>query len=301
MIIVVGSINMDIVVQVDHQPAPGETILGSDYETHPGGKGANQAVAAARLGANVRMIGRVGSDAFGQQLLSGLNHEGIDTHWLKTLETPSGVAFINVDKQGQNSIIVAPGANARLKPEELRPEAFAKAKVVLMQLEIPLNTVRRAAKLGQEAGATVILNAAPAKQLEPSDYQDIDVLVVNEIEAGMLLGKARACNPAEALALADNLLKLIPAVIITLGEQGAVWKSDNDAGQLPAFAVAALDTTAAGDAFLGALALALSQGDSLANAVRSASAAGALAASKAGAQPSLPTRDELENFLRGSL
>lgn len=299
MIATVGSINMDLVVQVKHHPEPGETILGSDYTAHPGGKGANQAVAASRLGGRVQMIGRVGKDVFGKQLLEHLNTEEIDVRWVEQLDVPSGVAFISVDDQGQNSIIVAPGANKHLGPDSLVPQAFEGAKVILLQLETPLLTVRAAGRLGKQAGATTILNAAPATSLDKRDLEFIDVLAVNEIEAGMLLNKARPQNPDEALAQAADLSKLVPSVIITLGKQGTIWKRAGDAGEgyQEPFRVEAVDTTAAGDAFLGALAVALAEEQSLKAAVRWASAAGALAATKVGAQPSLPRRDDIEQLL----
>lgn len=300
MVLTVGSINMDLVVKVNHHPEPGETILGLDHEAHPGGKGANQAVAASRLGQKVRMVGRLGADAFGEQLLQGLQSEGIDTQWIERLDLPSGVAFISVDQKGQNSIIVAPGANQQLSPENLQLRAFDNAEVVLLQLEIPLATVREAARLGKSAGATTILNAAPAGRLVASDYKFVDLLVVNEVEAAMLLGKNRPQDPTEALALAADFLNLVPTVVITLGEQGTVWRGGRAEGHQKAFRVSPVDTTAAGDAFLGTLAASIAENKPLEAAVRWACAAGALATTKAGAQSSLPMREDIERLLGNS-
>jgi ribokinase len=294
VIVVVGSINMDLVVRVERQVRPGETLLGSDYETHPGGKGANQAVAAARAGGKVRMVGRVGEDAFGGILLDGLGAEGIDLEHVRALSGPTGVAFISVDARGQNSIIVAPGANRRLKPEDLEPSAFTGAKAVLLQLEIPLETALVAAKLGREAGAKVILNLSPARPLSEAELEDIDLLLVNETEASALLEMDEGAIAEQPEEAAGKLTALASRVVLTLGERGAVWATPEESGHKSAFAVTVADTTAAGDAFAGALAVALTSGYSLAEATRWANAAGALAASRPGAQPSLPYQGEID-------
>jgi ribokinase len=300
MIVVVGSLNMDLVLRVERLPQPGETVLGGAYETHPGGKGANQAVAAARLGGRVRMVGRVGEDAFGQSLKAGLAREGVDTTWIRESPGPSGVAFILVDPRGQNQIAVAPGANARLTPGDLPEEAFREARVLLLQLEVPLETVERAVALGREAGARVLLNAAPVQSLPPGVLHGVDLLLVNEVEAGQLAGASPPRSPEEGLALARRLRDLVPRarVVLTLGAQGAVWWGEGG-GHIPAFPVEAVDATAAGDAFAGALAVALAEGMKTEAALRFASAAGALAATRPGAQPSLPRRTEVNAFLRG--
>lgn len=297
----VGSINMDLVVHVKRHPLPGETLLGSDYQTFPGGKGANQAVAAARSGGRVGMVGCLGNDGFGGQLLQGLIQDGIETGWIKRVEGPSGVAFIAVNAQGQNSIIVAPGSNYRLLPEDLQAEAFRGAKVVLLQLEVPLPTVIAAARRGQEAGATVILNAAPARALTPQELQDVDLLVVNEFEAGIVGGQRAPQGVQEALQTAQSLCEQVSSVVITLGAAGCVWAEgfSGEPGYLPAFEVDPVDTTAAGDAFVGMLASRLARGEALAPALGWASAAGALATTREGAQPSLPTLAEVESFLAG--
>jgi ribokinase len=301
VIVVVGSINMDLVVQVAQFPKAGETLLGGDYAQHPGGKGANQAVAAVRAGAAVRMIGRLGADAFGQQLKTGLATEGIDTgHVTQLQDVPSGVAFISVNESAQNCIIVSPGANARLSPEDLSSQHFHEAKAVLLQLEIPLETALQAARFGREAGATIFLNLAPAQKLSGDQLSLIDVLIVNESEAALLTGlsaEAVAQHPKDALS---QLAQIVKQVVLTLGEQGAVWHDGADTGHQPAFAVTAKDTTAAGDAFVGALAVAMTEGKPLTEAVRFAAAAGALATTRVGAQPSLPERLAIESLVQDS-
>ena len=298
MIVTVGSINMDLVVKVSTYPDAGETVLGSDYELHHGGKGANQAVAAAKLEHAVRFVGALGNDDFAKQLLSGLQQVSIDVTHVKQTRGPSGVAFISVDANGQNRIIVSPGANKHVQADDLNLAMFTDASVALLQLEIPLATVKRAAKLAKQAGATVVLNAAPAQQLHKDDLADVDVLIVNEIEAGMLLGKARAQNISEAQGYARELLAFVPQVVVTMGALGVVWKTADAHGQLDVHAVTVVDSTAAGDAFVGALSVAVAEGQQLEDAVQVANAAGALAVTKAGAQPSLPSRDELKAFLK---
>jgi ribokinase len=311
-IVVVGSLNMDLVVPVPRFPVAGETLLGGDYARHPGGKGANQAVAAARAGGIVAMVGRVGTDAFGEALVDGLAADGVATEAVAALgDAPTGVAFISIDPSAQNTIIVAPGANARLAGSDLEPERFAGAQVVLLQLEVPLETTLRAARLGRGAGARVVLNLAPAQPLTAAQLADVDLLLVNETEAAGLTGIAAdevARAPERAAAA---LTALVPAAVLTLGAAGAAWaEAGADAGGeaagaggeavtglVPGFAVEAIDTTAAGDAFAGALAVRLAQGAPLAEAVRYANAAGALAATRPGAQPSLPTAAELDAFL----
>lgn len=299
MIVVVGSLNMDIVVRVERLPVPGETVLGEDYECHPGGKGANQAIAAARLGGKVRLVGRVGTDVFGQQLCSQLESAHVETAWLETVSGPSGVALVTVDKAGQNTIVVSPGANAKLKPEDLFEQVFDGVDLLLTQLEVPLETVKRATDLAKQAGALVVLNAAPARTLAKDLLRNVDLLLVNEIEAGAILGVSPPCNLEESYLVAQALAKWVPWVIVTLGSQGVVWAIDGKLGHQPAFPVKVVDATAAGDAFAGALAVGLAEGRSLEEVILFATAAGALTVTRKGAQPSLPTRDEVEEFLRG--
>ncbi|XOB98235.1 ribokinase [Deinococcota bacterium DY0809b] len=296
-VLVVGSLNMDLVVPVPRHPKPGETVVGGDLRRFPGGKGANQAVAAARLGARVRMIGRVGADAYGAELKRGLEAEGIETADVAELDAPTGVALIGVSEDGQNAIVVSPGANARLRPEDLAPERFAGAGVAVLQLETPLATVRRAAELGRAAGARVLLNAAPAQALPEGLLKAVDLLVVNEFEAAQVAGAREPEGPEEALALARELARRVPVAVVTLGARGLVWAGVEGEGVLPAFEVRAVDTTAAGDAFVGGLAAALAAGEPLQPALRFASAAGALAATRPGAQPSLPNKEAVETLL----
>lgn len=293
MIVVAGSLNVDYVVTVSRHPAPGETMLGSNYARHLGGKGANQAVAAARAGAAVRMIGCVGSDADGEALRRALEVEHVDVRGLRRADAPSGAAFITVDRAGQNAIVVAPGANALLTPDAIAPLLFEGARVVIVQLEIPAPAVRAATRFGAEAGATVVLNAAPIRDLDPADLADVSVLVVNESEAASFAGRPAPRSPGEALALAAGLRSRVPAVVVTLGDQGAVWSDGKETFHAEAFAVPVVDTTGAGDAFVGVLGAALAEGKPPHEAMRFASAAGALATTKRGAQEGMPHRADV--------
>ncbi|TAH53425.1 MAG: ribokinase [Chloroflexota bacterium] len=303
-IIVVGSLNMDLIVRTPRIPAPGETILGHTFSTAPGGKGANQAVAAAKLGAPVKLIGRVGADDFGKQLRSQLNAVGVDAQFVfEDAQAASGVALISVDDQGQNSIIVAPGANGRVTRQDVDSarEAIRAARVVIAQLEIPLDSVTYALRVAHNAGALTILNPAPARQLSSELLQNVDVIIPNETEAALLTGLP--VHDFDSATQAAHALQQMGArtVIITLGEKGALWLNENAvAQQVTPFQVQVVDTTAAGDAFVGALGVALAREQDWETSLRTASAAGALAATKLGAQPSLPTRAELEEFLAGT-
>mgnify|MGYP006300617795 CR=1 FL=1 len=296
-VLVVGSVNVDLVTRVSRFPQPGETLLGSDYETHHGGKGANQAVAAARMGARVSMLGRVGRDAFGARLRDALATEGIDVRRLEDVEGPSGAAFITVDATGQNTIVVAPGANARLAPDDLPEEAFREADVVVLQHEIAPATVARAIEMGRRSGATVLVNAAPARAGALRDLSGCDLLIVNETEGATLLDEGPTGAPDAILAA---LAEVVPAVVLTLGARGVAWRARGTTGRRSAHSITPVDTTAAGDAFVGSLAAALANGLDLAQAVRLGNAAGALAATRAGAQPSLPHRAEVERMLDGA-
>lgn len=299
-VIVVGSLNMDLVTRTPRIPQPGETIIGSGFHTLPGGKGANQAVAAARLGAQVSMIGRVGDDSFGSLLLDNLAAASVDhTLVIRDPEAATGVALIVVDDAGQNSIVVASGANARLSPGDVDAgvDAIAAADVLLLQSESPMETVMRAAEVGQACGVTVILNPAPARPLPDELLSLIDVLVPNESETALLAGMD-VVSQADAEKAAAALLNLgVGIVILTLGSRGALVARETGADVFPAFDVTPVDTTAAGDAFVGGFAVALAEDRPLAEAVRWGNAAGALATTKLGAQPSLPTREMLEAML----
>ena len=292
---VVGSLNMDLVVQVPHHPGPGETVLGSDYATYPGGKGANQAVAAARAGAQVEMWGAVGSDEFGRLLQENLEHNGVDTRHLRQLEGPSGLALITVDPGGQNRIVVSPGANGRYLPEHL--PTFTPAALLLLQLEIPLPTVQAAAEQAFAQGIPILLNPAPIAPLPGSLLRRVRYLVLNESEAAAL-AQLPVETPAQAEKVAQALQRQgIPTAIVTLGGAGLVWADGGESGYLPAHPVAVVDTTAAGDSFCGALAACLATGKPLREALRFANAAAALCVTRPGAQPSLPRRAEIEAFL----
>ena len=299
-ITVVGSLNMDLIARTPRFPQPGETIIGDEFHTAPGGKGANQAVAAARLGARVSMVGRVGRDAFAESLLNNLAAAGADhTFVIHDPEAATGVALIAVDDAGQNSIIVASGANARLSPVDVdgAEAAIAGADALLLQLESPLETVTRAAKVACAHGVSVILNPAPARSLPGALLALVDVLIPNESETALLAGLPVG-DPAEAEAAAAALRELgVGTVILTLGERGALLAREDGEEYFPAFEVTPVDTTAAGDAFVGGFAVALAEGRSLAEAVQWGNGAGALATTKLGAQPSLPTRQDLEGLL----
>jgi ribokinase len=295
-ILVVGSLNMDLVVRVARHPRVGETLLGGEFQTFPGGKGANQAVAAARLGAAVRMIGCVGSDAFGAGLLAAVEKDGVDTSCIRKDDSAaSGVALITVSQDGQNTIVVAAGANAQLSAQDVlsAEAAFEDAGAVVLQLEIPLPAVEAAARLGRKHGAVVLLNPAPAQPLSDGLLALVDYLIPNQTELQQLAGLSNLDHAASAL-----LGRGVRNLVVTLGEQGARWVSAAGMVDAPAFKVQAVDTVAAGDAFVGAFAVALAEGRPVAQALRYGNAAGALAVTRAGAQPSLPSRAELEAFLR---
>jgi ribokinase len=297
---VVGSLNMDLVARAPRIPQPGETIIGSDFHTVPGGKGANQAVAVARLGAHVSMVGRVGRDTFAGPLLDNLAAAGVDHSFvIQDSEAATGVALIVVDDAGQNSIVVASGANMRLSPADVdgAEAAIAGADALLLQLESPLETVTRAAKVARTHGVKVILNPAPARPLPGALLSLVDVLIPNESETALLTGLPVG-DQAEAKAAATALLALgVGTVILTLGERGALLAREEGAEHFPGFDVTPVDTTAAGDAFVGGFAVALAEGQTLAEAVRWGNSAGALATTKLGAQPSLPTRRAVEKLL----
>lgn len=299
-ILVVGSLNMDLVVQSPLIPRPGETIIGGQFATHPGGKGANQAVAAARAGADVSIVGRVGSDAFGDQLLVGLAEAGVGSkHVRRDIDTATGVALIVVEQSGQNSIVIAPGANSALTPADVEAaeDLIAESDLLLLQLEVPLDTVSRAAQLAQNHGTTVILNPAPACELPAALLSAVDVLIPNESEAELLTGLSVQTEEEAAFAARKLQQQGASVVIITLGSRGTLAADRSVLYRMPAFDVTPVDTTAAGDAFVGAFAVALAKSGALVDAIRWGSAAGALATTQAGAQPSLPSRARIADLL----
>ncbi|MBD1939371.1 ribokinase [Microcoleus sp. FACHB-68] len=301
-VIVFGSINLDLVAKTPRLPIAGETLAGHHFLTAGGGKGANQAVAAARLGVPAQMVGRVGGDSFGEELLASLQAAGVDTAGvLIDSDAHSGVAMIAVDDAGENSIIIVAGANGRVKTSDVGRliKLLPAAKVLLLQLEIPLTTVLLAAAAGQNAGIPVILDPAPARPDIPAGlYPLVDIITPNEIEAAQLVGFP--VNDPETAAKAAEQLRSRGAgtAIVKLGDQGVFCASAAESFFVPAFPVEAVDTVAAGDAFNGALAAALATGLSLHQAVIWGAAAGALCASKAGAQPSMPNRQTFDEFLK---
>jgi ribokinase len=300
-IVVVGSSNTDMIIKLDRIPRPGETRLGGEFLTAAGGKGANQAVAAARAGGDVTFVARVGQDMFGEQAVAGLLANGINVQHVQYDKRPSGVALIFVGEDGENSIGVGSGANARLSPADVRKArgAIAAADVVVMQLESPLETVQAAADLASEKGILVILNPAPAQALPEKLLKKISILTPNETEAQLLTG-VKVTGEASCARAADILLKRgVKTVIITLGAQGAFVATAKSKTLVPGFKATPVDTTAAGDTFNGALAVALAEGRDTLEAVRFANAAGAVAVTRMGAQPSAPTRKEIEKLLRG--
>ncbi|GIG68288.1 ribokinase [Phytomonospora endophytica] len=291
---VVGSVNMDLVATAPTLPAPGETVLGHGFSTVPGGKGANQAVAAARAGGRTAFIGAVGSDGFGAELRSALELSGLDTDGLRTVPGPSGVALIAVDDAGENSIVVAPGANGELKHLTVEDRGrIGAASVLVCQLEVPLLAVLEAARAAHDAGTRVILNAAPARALPPELLSLVDLLVVNEGEAAML-ASVEGGDPAE---LAAALLTTVPHVVLTLGGAGSRYAArDREQVAIDAPKVDVVDTTAAGDSFTGALAVAWAEGRDLPDACRWASAAGGVTVQRPGATSALPGRAEIDEL-----
>ncbi len=300
---VVGSLNMDLVIRAPHLPSAGETVLGGSFATFAGGKGANQAVGAARLGATVTMVGRVGDDAFGRSLRDGLAHERIDASGVRTDATAAtGVALITVDGAGQNTIVVASGANATLTREDVvaARNAITQSAVLLLQLEVPLDVVHYAAQIAHAAGCAVILDPAPAPSQPLPDelYRLLSVIHPNEVEARALTGIAIATE-ADARRAAEALLaRGCQAAVIKLGSRGAYLAAGTGREAIPAIRVTVVDTTAAGDAFAAGMAVALAEKASLQAAVQFATVVAALKVTRMGAQPSMPTREELREFAR---
>lgn len=300
-IMVIGSINMDLVVRVPHFPAAGETIAGTQFQMIPGGKGANQAVAASRLGSRVAMIGRVGQDLFGQVLLEGLNSQGVDTQEVRRdEEANTGIAMIMVDPSGENRIVIAAGANGQVSKADVEAaqECISRSSILITQFEIPLPVVEYALAVARRHGVTTILNAAPGYQVSIDLLEKVDYLVLNEGECHILTG-IEVGDASSAQAAARHLLKRGPRkVIVTLGEKGALLAEDGLEIGYKAPPVAVVDTTAAGDAFIGGLAVALLQGFVAADALYYAICAGSLAVTKFGAQSSLPSAAEVHELYR---
>lgn len=296
-VLVVGSLNMDLDVFVPRLPQTGETVLGGTFATIPGGKGANQAVAAARMGAAVTMIGRVGNDEYGQTLRQLAAQDGIDTSYIEVdPKEPSGVALITVDREGRNTIVVASGANLALTTDHLHKaeRAFSAADVLVTQLESPLEVVSEAVNLAVKRGMHVILNPAPARSLPEELLAEVEFFIPNEGEAVHIAG-TESLEAAIPKLLGFGVCNLI----ITLGEHGVLLVTRDGRKQFPAHKVEAIDTVAAGDAFVGAFATGIAEGMSVEEAIQLGNAAAAVSVTRRGAQTSLPARADVESFLRG--
>ncbi len=296
-VFVVGSINQDFVLKVERRPEPGETVTGAKLSLFPGGKGANQAVAAARLGTEVAMFGRVGEDPFGEELVKNLRGNGVNTSRVQALSgAPTGSAFITVTPDGENTIIVSPGANRSFGPEEIGAvtEELRRTRVLVAQLEVDVEAVEAAARVVEEAGGQFLLNLAPPREVSDALLSLCDPLVVNEHEARFLLGEEAQGNPEESTR---RLLDLGPhSAVVTLGAEGAILATAGSPRHFPAPKVEAIDTTGAGDAFVGAMAAKLARGAPLEEAVPYAVLAGAAAVTSEGAQGSLPSPEEVEKL-----
>lgn len=291
-ILVIGSSNTDMTVKSSHLPAPGETVMGDRFVMGPGGKGANQAVAAARLGGDVTFICKVGRDVFGEKAIEGYRKDNIDTQHIMLSDQPSGVALILVDGGGENSISVAPGANGDLTPADIESKAdvIRSADILILQLEIPVESVEKAVSIAKEAGVYVILNPAPAKRLPEELLENVSLLTPNQSELEILTG-----IKGDVRAGLDALVERgVGEVILTLGSKGSMVYSGGEPVLIPALKVDAVDTTAAGDTFCGALAVAISEGKSLTDAARFATCASALTVQKMGAQVSIPYRKDMK-------
>lgn len=299
-IVVIGSSNTDLVVNTDRAPEGGETVLGNGFVVNHGGKGANQAVAVSRIGGTVSFISKVGNDTFGSQMRRHYEDEDMDVSYVFVdALAPSGVALIIVDGKAENRIVVAPGANGNLTEEDIDKAGLAveKSEFVLLQLEIPMTTVEYAVRMAALLGKKVIVNPAPACPLSEELLRDVYLITPNETEAGILTGITIVDNDS-AIKAAEALLGLgVQNVVITLGEKGALVYNAEVSMFVPAYQVKAVDTTAAGDVFNGALAVALSEGRTLPDAARFACAASAISVTRMGAQNSVPSRDELDNYI----
>ncbi|BES66621.1 ribokinase [Gottschalkiaceae bacterium SANA] len=297
-ICVVGSLNMDLVARGQRIPVVGETVLGESFNQVPGGKGANQAAAMGRLQGHVAMVGKVGQDAFGQALIQALKDAKVDTQGVTKAPTSTGIALITVQADGDNAIVVVPGANAELKPADIdaAKSVIEESEIVITQLESPLDTVTYALKLAKEQGKVTILNPAPAVPLADELIQNVDYLTPNETELAILSGMPTESQDELQAAAKAMMAKGVKVLIVTLGSKGCLVIDENGSRQFPAFKVKAVDTTAAGDSFNGGVAVALAEGKSLEEAIEFATKVGALTVQKAGAQSSLPTRQEVDGF-----
>ena len=297
-ICVIGSLNMDLVVNVDTMPKPGQTIIGSNFKEVPGGKGANQAVAMARLNGNVSMIGKVGEDGFGQTLINSLKNDKVDTTYIQTSKGATGVALITVDKNAQNYIVVSPGANFEVKEDDIdnNIEAIKNSDIVVLQLETPLNTIKYALNKAKELNKYTILNPAPAVKLDDEIIKNVDLLTPNETELEIISGVSIETEEDIQKAAQIMIEKGVKELIVTLGSKGSLYINKEKSMFKKAYKVEAVDTTAAGDSYTGALAVALSQDKGIEDAMDFASKVGALSVLKEGAQSSLPTLEDVKNF-----
>lgn len=296
-IVVIGSSNTDMVIKSDRLPKPGETILGGNFLMNHGGKGANQAVAAARLGGNVTFVCKIGNDIFGNETMEMFHKEKIDTTYVGITTTePSGIALINVDKKGENCIVVASGANSTLSVEDIQKAepAIKRASIVIMQLETPIESMTYAARMAKKDGITVLLNPAPAQPLPDELLANVDIIIPNVTEAEIISGMCITDDESAKEAIRHISAKGIKTVIITMGARGALAYENNEFIHIPAFKVEAVDTTAAGDTFCGGLCVALSEGKSLKEAIIFASKASSISVTRMGAQVSIPLREEIE-------
>ena len=297
-ICVIGSLNMDLVVNVDTMPKPGQTIIGSNFKEVPGGKGANQAVAMARLNGNVSMIGKVGEDGFGQTLINSLKNDKVDTTYIQTAKGATGVALITVDKNAQNSIVVSPGANFEVKEDDIdnNIEAIKNSDIVVLQLETPLNTIKYALNKAKELNKYTILNPAPAVKLDDEIIKNVDLLTPNETELEIISGVSIETEEDIQKAAQIMIEKGVKELIVTLGSKGSLYINKEKSMFKKAYKVEAVETTAAGDSYTGALAVALSNDKTIEEAMDFASKVGALSVLKEGAQSSLPILEDVENF-----
>jgi len=300
-ITVIGSSNTDLVATVPKLPLPGETVMGKEFMVAPGGKGANQAVAIARIGGDVTFVAKVGVDDYGEQALKNFKNDGIDTSFVfRDYNTPSGVALIFVDESGENMLVPVPGANGRLLPADIEKARIAieSADILVLQLEVPLQTVEYAVIIAHEKGIPIVLNPAPGRKLEKRLIEKVNYIIPNETEAETLTG-IKVTDDSSAKKAGEELLKLgAKTAIITMGRQGAMLVNSSESELIPAFKVHAVDATAAGDAFTGGFSYAVASGKDIKEAIIFGNAVAAITVTRMGAQPSMPTKDELEEFLK---